>query len=200
MIHPNTTLHSVNKEKGLGIFATSFIPKGTLTYVKDKLEIEISMDDHRLKDPLLNEIIETYTFIDENGTRILSWDNAKYVNHCCHCNTMSTGYGFEIAVSDIAPGEEITDEYGMFNSDYEMELKCSKKNCRGHVTESDIEFNYIMWDERVKSALKHFNNVDQPLLPFTDDAVIKNLRTYLSTGRGYRSVLILRYKGEQKNH
>lgn len=196
MIHPATELRPVNKDKGLGIFATSFIPKGTLTYVKDDLEIEIGPDDPRLKDPLLKDIIETYSFVDERGIHIVSWDHAKYVNHCCHCNTMSTGYGFEIAVRDIQAGEEITDEYGMFNFDYKLNLKCSKSDCRGTVSGTDLEDYYIVWDKEVKAALKFFNIVTQPLLPFLKDSVLRNVRTYLATDQEYKSVLTLAPEGK----
>ena len=173
MIHPHTELKTVNSKKGRGIFATSFIPKGSITYVKDPLEIEILANDNRLKDPAIKEQIETYSYIDENGIRIISWDIAKYVNHCCHCNTMSTGYGFEIAINDIESGEEITDEYGMFNFRHELFLSCEKEQCRGKVNGYDLEKHYEEWDEKVKDA-------------------IQELRIFLETGEGYRSVLELK--------
>lgn len=198
MIHPDTELRQINKDKGRGIFATSFIPKGTLTYVKDTLEIEIKPDDARLDDPRLSEIIETYSYIDERGIRIISWDNAKYVNHCCQCNTMSTGYGFEIAIRDIEAGEEITDEYGMFNFEYTLQLSCKKSGCRGTVNGNDIEDYYAEWDEKVKSALQHFQEVRQPLRPFLNKTTLQNLTDYLETGKGYQSVLNLKYDGELK--
>lgn len=106
------------------------IPKGTLTYVKDELEIVIEPDDKRLSDPKYSNIIDTYSFIDRDGKRNLSWDHAKYVNHCCQCNSISTGYGFEIAIRDIPDGEEITDEYSMFNFPSRMQLDCDKFPCR----------------------------------------------------------------------
>lgn len=72
MIHPDTELKYVSEEKGRGIFAARAIPKGTITYVKDPLEIEIKPDDPRLKNSGIKDLIETYSYIDENGTRILS--------------------------------------------------------------------------------------------------------------------------------
>jgi len=196
MIHPHTELRYVNEDKGLGIIATSFIPKGTLTYVKDKLEIEIGPDDPRLKDPLLNKIIETYSFIDERGIRIVSWDHAKYVNHCCHCNTMSTGYGFEMAIRDIQTGEEITDEYGMFNFTYNLKLKCQKSNCRKTVYSSDLQNYYTEWDKQIKSALHYFNKVSQPLLPILEKTVLMDVQNYITTGQNYKSVLSLVPEGK----
>ncbi len=194
MIHPDTELKKVNQTKGRGIFATSPIPKGTITYVKDPLEIEIEPGDSRLQDPVIREKIETYTYIDEKGTRILSWDNAKYVNHCCQCNTMSTGYGFEIAIDDIQAGEEITDEYGMFNFDYTLQLSCEKSNCRKTVSGNDLQTHYADWDDKVRSALQFLNAVDQPLSSLLDKQTRKDLQHYLDTGNGYRSVLNLKLR------
>jgi len=193
MIHPSTRLGYINNEKGKGVIATRFIPKGTVTYVKDSLEIEITADDPRLSDPLYKDIIETYSYIDRDGTKVLSWDHAKYVNHCCQCNTMSTGYGFEIAVRDIEAEEEMTDEYGMFNFNNTLELKCDKSPCRDVVTGRDVDKYYTKWDEVVKDALVKFNNVEQPLEKFIKPETVRSLNEYLQSGNNYQSVLNLKY-------
>lgn len=194
MIHPDTELKSINKDKGKGIFATAFIPKGTLTYVKDPLEIEIQPDDPLLQDPRIGPIIETYSYTDEKGMRIVSWDHAKYVNHCCHCNTMSTGYGFEIAIRDIRPGEEITDEYGMFNFKDKLILKCPQPQCRGSVNGNDINIYYAQWDQKIKAALQEFEKVPQPLRVLIAPSTLESLAEFLRTGKGYQSVLNLKYE------
>jgi uncharacterized protein len=188
MIHPDTELRFINHNKGRGVFATKPIPKGTITYVSDSLEIEILPDDSRLDDPRYKKIIETFSFIDRNGTRIISWDHAKYVNHCCHCNTMSTGYGFEIAIRDIAADEEITDEYGMFNFTYEMEIECDKVPCRNMISGNDLLKYHEEWDHKVRDALQRFKAVTQPLATYLDDSVSKDLDEYLRTGNCYKSV------------
>jgi uncharacterized protein len=188
MIHPDTELRFVNPEKGRGVFATNFIPRGTLTYVQDRLEILIPPGDPRLNDPAYIDLIETYSFIDSNGVRIISWDHAKYVNHCCRCNTMSTGYGFEIAIRDIAEGEEITDEYGMFNFTYSMELSCENTPCRNVISGSDILTYHEEWDRVVAEALQQYLLVDQPLASFMDTDVQNELIEFLKTGKNYRSV------------
>lgn len=193
MIHPDTELRHINRTKGRGVFATRFIPKGTVTYVKDALEIEIGPGDPRLEDADYRQIIETYAFVDPDGIHVLSWDHAKYVNHCCQCNTMSTGYGFEIAIRDIAPSEEMTDEYGLFNFDYDMELECSKSPCRKCVSGGDVDRYHQDWDRFVKGALRRFNRVDQPLRKFIKPDVLQAVNTYLESGAGYHSVHRLRF-------
>ena len=199
MIHPDTKLKIVNQKKGRGVFATAFIPKGTITYVKDPLEIEVAPDDPRLQNPAIKDKIETYSYIDQDGIRIISWDNAKYVNHCCQCNTMSTGYGFELAIRDIEAGEEITDEYGMFNFDYTLQISCEEDDCRGSVSGNDLERYYSEWDQKVKSALQFFDKVTQPLEDLLEKKTRRQLQSFLETGSGYRSVLNLRSKEKKGN-
>lgn len=193
MIHPDTELKYINELKGRGIIATKEIPKGTVTYVKDELEISIAPEDARQQDPNYKDIIDTYTYTDSDGTKVLSWDNAKYVNHCCQFNTISTGYGFEIAIRDIRIGEELTDEYGLFNLNKEMKLECKLSPCRKTVNCYDINKYYRKWDNLIKQALHEFNHVNQPLLPYIEPDKIKLLQDFLDHGKNYKSVLELKY-------
>jgi uncharacterized protein len=193
MIHPDTELKYINELKGRGIIATNHIPKGTVTYVKDKLEIIIAPDDERQEDPNYKDIIDTYTYTDSDGSKVLSWDTAKYVNHCCQFNTISTGYGFEIAVRDIHTGEELTDDYGLFNLNKEMKLKCNLSPCRKTVNGYDINNYHRQWDNLIKEALQKFNQVKQPLVPYLDPDTIKSLQDFLDHGKNYKSVLELKY-------
>lgn len=193
MIHPDTNIRYINGNIGVGVFATAFIPKGTITYIKDKLELMIKPDDPIINDPDYAELVDKYSFIDGDGTRVISWDHAKYVNHCCECNTISTGYGFEIAIKDINEGEQITDEYGLFNVDYKMTLECSNGPCRKTLSPDDIDRYSDKWDEKVKSALQTVNNVQQPLMRYLDPNTKKELNFYLKTGSNYKSVLSLKY-------
>ena len=38
------------------------------------------------------------------GTEDEDFDHGKYENHACDPNTLTTGFGFDIAVRDIQPG------------------------------------------------------------------------------------------------
>ena len=193
MIHPHTKLVFINDEIGYGVFATHFLPKGTITYVKDTMEIEVSSAEFRQHSPAMQEQIEKYSYIDERGVRIISWDFAKYVNHCCHCNTMSTGYGFEIAIRDINPGEEITDEYGMFNMEQPMTLSCKYADCRGRVCREDFDALHPVWDAQVRPALEGMYGVLQPLLPFVDEETLTELDDALAGQTDFRSVYRLKH-------
>jgi uncharacterized protein len=194
MIHPKSELKHINDLVGYGLFATQDIPKGTMVYVRDELEHAISQEDFlKYSNPIQNQI-EKYSYIDEKGDRIVSWDFGKYVNHNCQPNTISTGYGFEIAIRDIKKGEEITDEYGIFNLEYEMECFCGAEKCRSKIKPNDFEQYYKAWDKQIKAHIFGVFEVDQPLFQFLDEHTINELKLLLADPALYKSVYSLRYK------
>lgn len=200
MIHPDTELRFINEEVGYGVFATRFIPRGSITYVKDSLEISVSPAAYTKLSPEMQAAVEKYSYIDERGQRIVSWDFGKYVNHCCQCNTISTGYGFEIALRDIEPGEQITDEYGIFNLQYQMDLRCDQANCRCTIGPGDFDRYYPEWDEKIKAVLPGLRKVAQPLFPFVNETTRGALNRYFSDPGAYRSVYALKYQPGKVNH
>ena len=197
MLHPDTMLGSVSPEIGVGIFATAFIPKGTVIYIKDPLEIVVSPDDVRLRDPAMHILVDRYSYMEANGTRVLSWDLAKYMNHSCDANSVSTGYGFEIAIRDIEVGEEITDDYGLLNIERDMACHCGAQNCRGWIRHNDIERYADIWDSMGSEALAHYYYVSQPLKSLMDRETAKKLQRFLDTGQGFMSVRQLQLVGQR---
>ena len=197
MLHPDTTLKFVNHIIGSGIFANEFIPRGTLTYVKDSLEIELSPLQFNQQDKAIQSVIDKYSYIDENGHYIVSWDNAKYINHCCEPNTISTGYGFEIAIKDIYPGDEITDDYGIFNLEQGFSCECGTSNCRKRILPEDIDNHHKAWDEIIRPALDEFENVQQPLLQYLDKGVFELVKEYFNNQHSFRSVQNLKFQKEK---
>jgi hypothetical protein len=193
MIHPNTELRFINHEIGYGVFATAPISKGTIIYVKDKLEIEITKYKFNKLDKAYKQIVEKYSYIDERGVRIVSWDHAKYVNHKCECNSMSSGYGFELAIRDISKDEEITDEYGLFNIPNPIEINCGCIKCRKILLPTDIDTYFEDWDSLVLEAIRHIPNVSQPLWDVMDIVTRTELMSFLSGQSEYRSVISLKY-------
>ena len=193
MIHPHTELRFVSPQIGHGVFATKFIPKGTITYVDDPLEIHIPPDSPLFKHPVLGKILNVYSILENDGTYELSWDYAKHMNHCCHSNTITTGWGFDIAVRDIQAGEQIRDDYGMFNVDYEMELVCDFEDCRKRIRTADFENHAAEWEASALEALSSARQVLQPLIEVMDEQTRLELEWYLQTGEGYRSVRKLKF-------
>lgn len=194
MIHPLTELRHINDAIGYGVFAKANLPEGTITYVKDSLELSVSPTDYLMHSAEIQSVIDKYSFKDENGCRIVSWDFAKYVNHCCNFNTISTGYGFEIAIRDITAGEEITDEYSIFNLDKPMKVDCGAPSCRKVVNPEDFDKHYAEWDEKIIGSLQKLFDVDQPLIGFLDNETRASLDEFYADNKKYKSVYSLRVK------
>ena len=188
MIHPKTEVKLVSPEIGMGVFATAFIPKGSITYIFDEMELIYPQDHPLLKDSKYIDHINKYSYIDNSGNRILSWDIAKYMNHYCDFNSISTGYGFEIAIRDIEAGEQITDDYGTLNIENSMDCGCGKAGCRKKINPDDLLRYSDVWDQHIKDALKNFNNISQPLIKYMDDQLKEDLDIYLKTGKSYTSI------------
>ena len=198
MMHPATEIRPTGI-MGVGVFATEFIPRGTIVYVRDPLEKPISTAEFMQLPPVLRRVVDVYSYIDPDGTRVLSWDLAKYVNHRCECNTLSTGWGFEIAVEDIFAGDEITDDYGLFNLEEPMPLACGCVHCRGFVLPDDFQRCGAKWDARVQSALPSIPLVNQPLWELVDTETKSQLDIYLAGSGDYRSVRSLQRTGTDDN-
>jgi hypothetical protein len=196
MIHPKTELKFINNEVGYGVFATENIPEGTIVYVKDSLELVVSPTDYLLHCEEVKEAIEKYSYIDQSGNRVISWDFAKYVNHCCNCNTISTGYGFEIAIRDILKGEQITDEYGIFNLTCEMVVSCGLEGCRKKITPQDFDNYYNEWDQKIRKSIVHIFEVEQPLMSFIEESTRKELDAFFMEPEAYKSVYALKNKAK----
>ena len=192
MIHPDTELRKVNDTIGYGVFATGLIPKGTIVYVKDPLEITVTPEEFIKMDENCQSIVNWFSYTDETGNMIISWDIAKYVNHSCNPNTISTGYGFEIAIRDIQPGEEICDEYGIFNMSDSMDCSCGSENCRKVIKGSDWDTCGMRWDEVARDSIDCFSLVSQPLLKFVDTQLYQELMQYLNAMHPYRSLFGIR--------
>ena len=58
MIHPSLELRFIGPEVGYGVFATELIPKGTLTYVEDDLEIRIPEEKFDSYQPSIRTILD----------------------------------------------------------------------------------------------------------------------------------------------
>ncbi len=200
MIHPETKVKYINDAIGYGVFATSDIAKGTIIYVEDMFDIVISKFKYHTLDDKHKKLVDKYSYRDAKGQRIISWDIGKYVNHKCECNTMSTGYGFEIAIKDIKAGEEVTDDYGLFNLSHSMKVMCNCENCRKIVGPTDIEHYATEWDRSVIDALGYLNSVSQPLYEYVETETRKELKLYFSERSEYKSVRELKYCKTSAEH
>ncbi len=163
MIHPHTELRLVNESIGHGVFATRFIPRGTIIWVRDDFDQTFTPEDYARMPAPYQAILEKYSFIDARGDLVLCWDHSRFFNHSCEANCLSAGYDFELAVRDIEPGEELTDDYGTLNLREPFTCLCGKTGCRGRITPHDMEAHAPRWDALVRHAFPLISGVDQPL-------------------------------------
>jgi uncharacterized protein len=163
MIHPHTRLGFVSEEIGCGVFATQLIPKGTITWVLDDLDLRLNESYVNSLDSLRREKVIKHAFRDRNGQYILCWDIAQFINHSFTANCVPTAYYFEIAGRDIYPGEQLTDDYGCFNLDRPFDCLPEEGTKRTQVMPDDVLNCYQEWDRQASEAMHYFNQVEQPL-------------------------------------
>lgn len=188
MIHPHTQLRYISDAIGYGMFAARDMPMGTLTYVRDPFERLFSQAEFAAMPDLQRDLIDRYCYTDRHGNLVLSWDHSKHVNHHCQSNTLHTAFGFEIAVRDIAAGEEITTDYGLFNIQETLPI-----TCRHWLQPEDAERLWPDWDARIQSALPDIHTTEQALLPYLDTMARSRLNDFLKGDSAYPSVRQLRW-------
>jgi hypothetical protein len=162
MIHPDTELQFISNEIGYGVVATRYIPAGTITWVLDKLDREFSPVEFQNMDPIYQSILDTYTFRNNKGNYVLCWDNGRYVNHSFNSNCLTTAYDFEIAIRDIHPGEQLTDDYGYLNVPIPFR-GANEGTKRKIVYPDDLLKYYRVWDNKIKKVFDRIVKVEQPL-------------------------------------
>lgn len=196
MIHPNTEVRFISKDKGYGLVATHFIPKGTITWVMDELDRVYSPEQIANMPEVFKEIIDTYTFRDPKGNFILCWDNARYVNHSFKSNCMTTAYDYEIAIRDIEAGEELTDDYGYLNITEPFHATPEPGVKRKVVNPDDLLHFHKSWDRKLIAAFKHFNEVEQPLATLLKPDVLNKSKSIAEGREKMDSILNCLYRPE----
>lgn len=168
MIHPHTELRFINDKIGHGVVATKFIPKGTITWALDKLDRIFTPQQIQEMDPMMQNVMDIYTYRNPDGNYVFCWDNARFVNHSSNSNCITTAYDFEIAIRDIHPGEELTDDYGYLNLDEPFEVLPEPGSNRNVIYPDDLVRYYPIWDEKLLAAFPNLAKVDQPLFRIMD--------------------------------
>jgi uncharacterized protein len=162
MIHPDTEVRFISKEKGYGVVATKLIPKGTITWVQDDLDQVFTKDEITNMNPFIKKHLDIYSFTNKNGEMVLCWDNGKFVNHSFKPSCFSTPYDFEIAIRDIHPGEELTDDYGYLNVEKPFDV-IDEGTIRKTVYPDDILNFHEEWDALIKENAPRVLEVRQAL-------------------------------------
>lgn len=183
MMHPHTEIRFISEAIGFGVVATKLIPKGTITWILDPLDQIFSPSEVAQMTIPYREIIDKYSFRDHKGNHVLCWDHSRYVNHSFRSNCLTTAYNFEIAIRDIHPGEELTDDYGYLNVSEPFEAFPEPGVKRKKVMPDDLLRYHRSWDQKLRGAFKHLPNVAQPLSAYMDAPLFKQS---LEIGMGLR--------------
>lgn len=153
------------KNKGKGIFAKKFIPKGTIICFEcSKCKVLSGVEPDKMstkeKEDMLN-----YAYRKKDGSFVAPCDETRYLNHSCNANVLGTELGFDIAVRDIKKGEEATYDYRDFYDDVKMRCNCGEKNCCKVVTFKHPVPKKLkqFWEKKIDAALRLVNEVEQPL-------------------------------------
>lgn len=193
MMHPDTELRFINEVIGYGVVAKKFIPKGTITWVQDPLDRLLTAGEVGQMHPSVQEQVDKYSFRNNKGELVLCWDLAKYVNHSFSANCLSSAYDFEVAVRDIQPGEQLTDDYGYLNISEPFKA-VDEGTGRDTVYPDDLLKYHEEWDRQLQDAFKSFEQVEQPLKQLISSSVLEKLRTKLSQNEPLDSILNLYYR------
>ncbi len=192
MIHPHTEIQFINDEIGHGVVATQFIPAGTITWVLDKLDREFTIEQFKEFDDLYKEVLNTYSYRNSKGNYVLCWDHGRFVNHSFKSNCLSTAYDFEIAIRDIQPGEQLTDDYGYLNVD--TPFRASEEGTkRKTVYPDDLQNYHQKWDKSIAAVFPKIGDLQQPLFKLLSQETKNRIDAVNSKKEPLASILEIYY-------
>ncbi|AEI40625.1 SET domain-containing protein [Paenibacillus mucilaginosus] len=191
MIHPDTDIRYINDKVGLGVVATKFIPKGTIVWIADSLDLVLEEEFVHSLDELRQRMVYKYTYPNGDGQYILNWDHSRYMNHSFRPNCIDTVFEFQLAARDIHPGEQLTSDYGIMGEDEEFECEPEEGTTRTRVTAEDYLSCYQEWDELAREAFKDFNRVEQPLKHLIPKELIDEVNAVAEGSKPLSSILLM---------
>jgi|SRR5690606_2060669 len=135
MLHPAITRRA-SAIQGLGLFATEFIPKGTVVWTQNEHDARFTVEEFLGLPPEVQRLCHVY----RDGFA-LAGDGSEVMNHSCDPNCAGPDDDSLIAIRDILPGEEITYDYAtseiaghIFSG---WECRCGAPNCRRVISAQD---------------------------------------------------------------
>lgn len=107
---------------GLGVFAAEPIARGTAVWrFTPRFDLEVEPEAIDALPDLQRERLLHYGYIDARLNKyVLCCDEARFLNHASEPNLVQDltegGHGVDRAARDIAVGEELTVDYGTFET------------------------------------------------------------------------------------
>ena len=137
-ISPKAVKGRPSRIAGRGLLATEPIARDEVIAIKGGHIVD-SAALRRLPERLQNSEVQIW-----DGFHLVALEDAEYepvmlyINHSCEPNVGFAGNVVLVAMRDIAPGEELTTDYAMFD-DYggTMECGCGTASCRGVIGGQD---------------------------------------------------------------
>ncbi len=162
MIHPDTRLSWISDAVGWGVVATRPIAAGTIVWAPDPLDRRLAPAEFAALPAPVRERLEHFAYIDQRGNRVLAWDIGRYVNHSCAPSCVSGGYDCNVAAVDLAPGDQLTDDYGSYLPGT-IACACGAAACRGRIGRDRAAALIPLWDARFSAVFPSIGDVAQPL-------------------------------------
>jgi len=137
-ITPKARKGAASGIEGRGLIAVAPIAAGELVAIKGG-HIVTTAVLQSLPERLRNSEIQI-----ADGFHLAALEEAEYepvmlfLNHSCEPNVGFTGNTVVAAMRDIAPGEELTTDYALFDDhDEVMRCRCGTRSCRGTISGRD---------------------------------------------------------------
>lgn len=166
MMHPDARLTVVNEKIGVGLIANKRIPKGTITWCRDDLDLVLTRKQLKTLPKLARQTFQKYCTRMNDGDYLLNWDNGRYQNHSCNpTSCLLPGFDCEISLRDIEEGEQITSDYATYNlsKDSAWACICNEPACRGSILVEDQAERLNELIQLVAKAQQYLKLVEQPL-------------------------------------
>jgi len=200
MLHPHTEVRRIDERIGYGVFATARIPKGTVVWVQDQFDRVYTEAEVRALPPVYQEILEKYCFRNCAGGWVFCWDITRFVNHSFRPTCLTTPYGFEIAVVDIEPGQEITNDYGCFNIIEPFECFPEQGCDRTVVMPDDLLRHAEQWDAQLADAFPFLHKLAQPLADLLAPATLAKVQRIAAGEEPLDSIRCCYYNPALRSH
>jgi uncharacterized protein len=137
-ITPKATKGLQSRIAGRGLIAIEAIGEGEVVAVKGG-HVVTTEALHALPEPLDNSDVQIADDLHLVAINEEEYESVMlFINHSCEPNVGFGGNVVLVAMRDIAPGEELTTDYAMFDDfDGWMDCQCGTPSCRGRISGRD---------------------------------------------------------------